>query len=311
MRIIWSISDLVKIATTRQNNKFDMCIVVSGERGNGKSTLLFKFFSRLKGFKPWRHQIYSRNDVMRLLEGSKFGCIFDDEAIRTSYKRNFFDQDQKLLIQMLNMYRDNFNVYGMAVPNFYSLDRDLRDLVKIHLHVIERGLAVVHVAKEGTLYSDEKWDMKYNQRIEERWAKARQKNPNYKPKYNRLTTFRGYLKFGDLTKRQRILYEDIKVTKRKAVYEEDMKKEEDRGGFYERIIDRLKKGEINMDTLQEICLANSLKYSAVSNLLNSKLRDLGGSKTLSHFLKLGLKKSVDKKGEKVIDRYTYKEVEQV
>ena len=50
MRIIWSINDLIDIAKTRQNNKFDMIIAVSGARGNSKSSFLFKFFSRIKGF---------------------------------------------------------------------------------------------------------------------------------------------------------------------------------------------------------------------------------------------------------------------
>ena len=138
MKIIWSIKDLVEIAKERRKNKFDIIMAVSGERGDGKSTLIYKFFSRFKQFKPWRHMVYSRKDVMKLLEGTKLGCIFDDEAIRTGYKRKFMDSDQQLLIQMLNMYRDNFNVYAMAIPSFYSLDKDLRDLIKIHIHVIER-----------------------------------------------------------------------------------------------------------------------------------------------------------------------------
>ncbi len=246
------------------------------------STFLYKFFSKFKSFRPWRHQIYSRNDVMKILEGSKFSCIFDDEAIRTGYKRNFFDQDQKLLIQMLNMYRDNFNVYGMAIPNFYSLDKDLRDLIRIHIHVIERGLAVLHISNEGTLYSDDSWDIKYNKKVEERWAIAKKKNPNYRPKYNKLTTFRGYIKFGDLTKRQREIYEEIKVTKRKAVYEEEMKK--DHEDFYEVIINRLKKGEIGSKALQEICLVNKLRLSSVKNLINVKLKDSGEKERLAYFL---------------------------
>ena len=129
MKIIWSIKDLVEVVKERQKNKFDACIVVSGARGNGKSTLLFKLFLRIGKFKPWKQQVYSRKDVMSLLEKFKFGLILDDEAIRTSYKRNFFDEDQKLLIQMLNMYRDNFNIYAAAVPDFYSLDKDLRSLI--------------------------------------------------------------------------------------------------------------------------------------------------------------------------------------
>ncbi|GAG03038.1 unnamed protein product, partial [marine sediment metagenome] len=273
-----------EIIKQRQDNKFDACIVVSGARGNGKSTFLFKLFVRFKKFKPWKHQVYSRKHVMELLERSKFGCILDDEAIRTSYKRNFFDEDQKLLIQMLNMYRDNFNVYAAAVPDFYSLDKDLRSLIKIHIHIIERGLGVVHIANEGTLYSDDCWDVKYNKRIEENWAKRKQMNPDYQPKYHRLTTFRGYIKFNDLTLKQREFYEDVKVKKRKAVYDEEINKIEDRGGFYDRIIERLQKGEIKTKkVLQEICLINGLQYSSVRHIINTKLTDRGIKETLQDF----------------------------
>ncbi len=285
MKILWSIKDLAEVIKKRQENKFDACIVVSGARGNGKSTFLFKLLLRFKRFKPSRDQIYSRKKVMSLLENSKLGCIFDDEAIRTGYKRNFFEEDQKLLIQMLNMYRDNFNIYALAIPDFYSLDKDLRSLIKIHIHIIERGLGVVHVANEGSLYSDDCWDVKYNKKIEENWAKRKQKNPEYQPKYNRLTTFRGYIKFNDLTPKQRKIYEENKVTKRKAVYDEEINKIEDRGGFYDRIIDRLQKKEITTKkVLQEICLANGLLYSSVSDMLNRKLTDKGIKETLSDFL---------------------------
>ena len=307
MRVVWSIGDLIEIAQERQKNKFDMIIVVSGARGNSKSSFFFKFFSRIKGFKPWKHQVYSRNDVMRLLEGGKFGCIFDDEAIRTGYKRNFFDQDQKLLIQMINMYRDNFNIYGLAVPNFYNLDKDLRDLCKIHIHMIERGFGVVHVPSEGSLYSEDKWDIKQNKRTEDKWARAKMKNPNYKPKYNRLTTFRGYLKFSDLTPKQRELYEDIKVTKRKAVYEEEMKKEEEGGGFYDRLIIRIKSGEINRKTLQEVCLANGLKLSAVQNFLNTKFRDDGVKERLSDYFNKAEKNITPTKSQPVKEEFVIRE----
>jgi len=306
MKIIWSIKDLVEIAKSRQKNKFDMIIVVTGGRGDGKSTFIYKFFSRFNQFRPWKHMVYSRRDVMRLLEKIKYGCIFDDEAIRTGYKRKFFEEDQKLLIQMLNMYRDNFNVYAMAIPSFYSLDKDLRDLIKIHIHVIERGLGVVHVANEGILYSDDCWDVKYNQKVEERWARAKQKNPNYRPKYNRLTTFRGYIKFGDLTPRQRELYEEVKVTKRKAVYEEEMKSEEDKGGFYEKIIERLKSCEMSKEILQEICLVNGLKYSAVSSMLNIKLTDSGIKETLSYFLKKAEGKGVHNNDKGLKERFGFR-----
>lgn len=283
----WSITDLVEICKTRQNNKFDVNFVVSGARGNGKSTLLFKLFLRFKQFKPWKNVVYSRKDVIKLLEENKFGIIMDDEAIRSAYKRNFYEQDQKTLIQMLNMYRDNFNIYGMAVPNFYSLDKDLRDLVKIHLHVIERGIAVVHIANEGSLYSEDMWDVKYNKKIEERWSNKKKKNPNFRSPYHKLSTFRGYLIYNDLTPKQRALYEEIKQTKRKEIYETEMKSSEQikEKGFYDRLIDMVLDKKINsVNELINICIFEGKNYSSVRNMLNQKLRDRGIHQKLSELL---------------------------
>lgn len=285
MRIIWSLKDLVEIAKKRQQNEFDCNIAITGARGNGKSSCSFKFLSRLKGFKPWKHLVYSRKEVMKLLEKLKYGTIQDDEAIRTSYKRKFFDSDQQLLIQMLNMYRDNFNIYVACIPNFYSLDKDLRDLFKIHIHIIERGLGVVHLPNESSLYSEDKWDIKYNKKVEESWAQRKKKNLNFRPKYDRLTTSRGYIKIPKLTPKQEALYKEIKETKRKMMYEEEIKEEEEGiVGFYDRLLERIKEGKMTGETLQEIILANGLKYSAVSSLLNVKLKDAGVGKTLSEFL---------------------------
>lgn len=242
---IWTIKDLVEAAQKRQANKFDCNIGVSGNRGNSKSSFLFKFFSRLGGFKPWKQQVYSRKDVIKLLEGQKYGIIFDDEAIRSGYKRNFYDKDQKLLITMLNMYRDNFNVYAMALPKFSSLDKDLRDLVKIHIHMIKRGVGVVHIAHSDSLYSDDVWNIAYNKKIEEGWVRKSQKNPSWSPPFHKLTTFQGYIYFNDLTDKQRELYEKVKVIKRKRVYEEEMKQEQETSGenlFYDNIMERLKGG---------------------------------------------------------------------
>ena len=67
--------DVVEIAKERQQHKFDCNIVVSGARGNGKSTFLYKFFSHFKQFKPRKHIVYARADTIRLLKELKFVTI--------------------------------------------------------------------------------------------------------------------------------------------------------------------------------------------------------------------------------------------
>jgi len=284
---MWSIKDLVDIAINRRNNKFDFNIAVSGLRGNGKSTLLFKFFSRFNEFNAWKHQVYSREDVIKLLESQKYGFIFDDEAITTAYKRQFYNKEQQKLIQMLNMYRDNFNIYGLCVPNFYSLDRDLRDLIKIHVHVISRGLGVVHISKSSSLYSDDNWNVAYNKKVEDNWDRIKIKKPTFKPMYQRLTTFKGYIRFGDLTKKQRKLYEEIKVKKRKEVYDRENTGEGTTKDIHELILDRIIKAydegstKYNSDVLNEMCFINGLKPTVVRNKINLLLKDRGETITLN------------------------------
>ena len=220
---IFSMKELREMTLMRRANKFDVNIVVSGARGNSKSSFLFKFLLGIPGFKPWKHQVYGRKHVMHLLESQKRGIVFDDEAVSSGFKRDFYELGQKKLIKMLNMYRDNFNIYCSAIPQFYSLDRALRDLVKIHIHMIRRGMGVIHFSNSDRLYSDDMWDVKYNKKIEESWAKKIKSNPNFHPPYHRLSTFKGYIVFGDLQKKQRELYEEIKQTKRKILYNQELR----------------------------------------------------------------------------------------
>lgn len=281
---IYQLHDLYEMAKERINNKFDFNIAVSGPRGNGKSTFLFKLFSKFKQFRPRNHLIYKRKDVMKLLEGNKYGVIMDDEAIRTGYKRNFFETDQKLLVQMLNMYRDNFNVYGMAIPNFYSLDKGLRDLIKMHIQIVERGVGVIHIA-QSSLYSDDAWDVNYNKKIEERWGERKKKNPNFKPPYHKLSTFYGYVHFKDLTKAQRRVYENLKAKKRKEMYDDEMNQEvKKEASAYERMLDVILKGGVTKSMLIKLCVMNGLKYNIVVNRLNMMLKDRGIEETLSKFI---------------------------
>ena len=189
------IKDIGDILKGRQENEFDGNMAVSGNRGDGKSMLILKTFYRFKVFSSWKHQVYSRKQVIKLLKEQKFGICWDDEAINTGYKRNFQLKEQQELIKILTAYRDNFNIFASAIPNFFSLDKDLRDLYFIHLHVIERGIAIVHMPLQGRLYSQDRWDAAYNAKIESNWSKRIMKDPDYRIPYHRLSTFRGYLFF--------------------------------------------------------------------------------------------------------------------
>lgn len=277
--IIWSISDVIKILTTRQENEFDGNIIVSGQRGDGKSSLIVKILYRLKNYNPWKHQVYSRADVIKLLQTQEKGLCFDDEAINSGYKRDFQSKAQQELIKIITAYRDNFNIYASAIPNFFSLDKDLRDLCFLHLHVVERGMVVVHMPLQGLLYSQDRWDTKNNARVEERWTKKIKKNPNFKPQYHKLSTFKGYLYFEDITTKQKQLYKKIKREKRKTAFKEEVKEKT----WIEKLYDAVIEKKLSRQGLLEACLTENKKYNSVKLTLNNMIRDAGKSGTLKDY----------------------------
>lgn len=278
----WSIKDIIKVLVDRQKNEFDGNIAVSGDRGNGKSTSIGKIFYRFPVFKPWKHQVYNREEIIHLLKTQMYGLCWDDEAINSGYKRDFQQTGQKELIKILTNYRDNFNIFASAIPNFFSLDKDLRDLYFLHLHIIERGIAVVHMPLQGRLYSQDRWDVKFNAKIEERWSKRIKKNPNFKPPYHKLSTFRGYLFFGDLSKRQKVLYLKVKKTKRTGELEDNG--DSSNISWIQELYNFLLTGRLTNETLLGMCLAKGKKYLGVRAALNGMLKDNGETRTLADLI---------------------------
>lgn len=284
--ITWSIKEIVEILTGRQVNEFDGNIAVSGSRGDGKSTIINKMFHRFKVFNPWKHQVYNREDVINLLKYQQFGLCWDDEAINSGYKRDFQDKGQQELIKIITAYRDNYNIFASAIPNFFSLDKDLRDLYFIHLHVIERGIAVVHMPLQGRLYSQDRWDSKYNAKIEDSWSKKMHNDTNFKPPYHRLSTFRGYLFFGDVTDKQKELYKEIKKKKRQESFltaDEQNKNKEI--SFIDKLYNLLMTGKLTREGMAQACLIEGKKDSSISSSLNRMLRDNGETKTVKDLLR--------------------------
>lgn len=283
--IVWTIKDIVDIIIARRINEFDSNMAVSGDRGNGKSTLINKIYYRFDNFRPWKHQVYNREDVIKLLKYQQNSLCWDDEAINSGYKRNFQDKGQQELIKILTAYRDNFNTFSSAIPNFFSLDKDLRDLYFIHLHIIERGIAVVHMPLQGRLYSQDRWDSKNNAKIEMSWSKHMLNDPNWRPPYHKLTTFRGYLFFKDVTDKQKVLYKEIKKVKRNESFLTNGEKEEGNSlSFLDKLYKILFEGKLTSEGIKQSCLMEGKKYSSITSSLNRMLKDNGESKTVKDFL---------------------------
>ena len=283
--IIWTLKELTTCIRERQLNKYDANIGVSGKRGDGKSTLLFKIFNSFKkeGFNPEKHQEYTSKKITNLLANQTFGYCWDDEAINSGYKRDFQTKGQKDMIKIITNYRDNFNIIGSAIPFFYSLDRDLRELIFLHIHIVERGIAILLMPLETSIHTTDPWDTKNNIKIEQQENSRLKKNPNAKFRYNRFTTFVGYLYFGPMTPKQEKKYLEIK--KRKRALSFNIEGAEELLDFNQKVYKALIEGKLTKEGLQQMCLAEGKKYSNLATMINGMLTDAGEERTMTQFFK--------------------------
>ncbi len=299
-KIIWTLRELTTTIRQRQMNKFDVNIGVSGKRGVGKSTFLFKIFNSFKkdGFLQIKHQVYNQEDVINLLAKQSFRYCWDDEAINSGYKRDFQKVGQKNLVKIITNYRDNYNIYASALPFFYSLDKDLRELIFCHVHIIQRGVAVILLPLPDQIHGSDPWDTKNNTKIEIKENIRLKKNPDLSFRYHKLTTFAGYIYFGPMTKKQERIYQIVKQEKRAKNFGIENPNSEKKS-FNERVFDLLIDGKLTNDGLMQMCLAEGVKYSTIRTLLNTMLKDRGEKKTLKDFYRKGVIQSVNsiKKGD--------------
>jgi len=282
---VWTIKQLADNILKRQQNKYDCNIAVTGSTGDGKSTFAGKLLFRIDGFNPHKHMVFNRDDVIRLITKNKFGIVWDDEAINSSYKRQFQNVGQQELIKTVAMYRSNFNLYLAVLPDFFSLDKDLRDLYAVHIFIIRRGLAVMFRRAYGKIFSDDKWNTKYNKKLEESWEVKKAKSPNFKIPYHKLKGFVAYIKFGDLTPNQRALIDKIKEQKRAESFEKTDTKELP---FIDKVYGQLTSGNLTKDGLSQICLMEGKKYSSIGITLNRKLKDKGEKRTVKDFFEIAV-----------------------
>jgi len=284
--IRWTVKEITECLRKRQLNKFDVNIGVSGKRGDGKSTFLFKIFQSFKksGFNPHKHQVYSQDDVKNLLANEKFGFCWDDEAINSGYKRDFQKVGQIDLIKIVTNYRDNFNIYGSALPFFYNLDKALRELIFMHVHIIERGLGVILLPLDGQIHSQDQWDTATNRKIEAKENIRLEKNPSATFAFHKLTTFAGYVYFSSMTPKQERKYLKIKEVKR-AKHFESMNGVTREKTFLEKLYALLLEGKLTKEGLSQSCLMEGKKYSVALSTLNMMLKDHGEDKTVGDFIK--------------------------
>ena len=281
--IRWSMIKLITMIVKILQNEFDCFLVIEGNRGLGKSTLAIHLARGIaREFKKlgsedyrwhWRNSlIYTKKETKHFWHKWRSLGIAD-EMINVTFNRDFYNEEQKDIIKMINMNRDHCNFFVACVPQFQTLDNQIKGLCKIRITVVRRGLAIVQTPNR-TIYVRDKWDQATNEKIERDWLKKGIKNPHY----SKLTTFRGILKFPDLKDASKIKYKFVKDLKRNLVAKEEMgiDIDPDKDDPYKETIIMLKEGRIKNGTfLSGLAVAYGYKPESFAQVLRSKLKDQG------------------------------------
>lgn len=291
MRIVlrWSLKRLVSIIVKTLLNKFDFFLIIEGNRGLGKSTLAYhlvravakefkKMGSKNYQFKPKSCLLYSKKEFISFLhKWNKSGVA--DEMINVAFNRDFYGEDQKNIIKMINMNRDHGNLIVACVPEFKTLDNQIKGLGKMRITIVRRGIAVIQTPT-NSIYSSDKWDQKINEKIEREWIEKGVKNP----KYTRLTTFRGILKFPPLSKKQEEIYQRVKDEKRNTIAKEQMGIEDEEKDPVIITTEKLLKKEIkNSSLLHGIGIGAGIDPYKFENRIRRELRKRGKSSRLTEY----------------------------
>jgi hypothetical protein len=218
-------------------------------------------------YNPNNDLIYDQKSMMRsLISWNKI--FISDEMVGITFNRDFQTDNQKKIIKLINMSRDHCNLIIACVPQFQTLDVQIKNLTKMRISVAKRGAGVVQTPNR-IIYGRDRWDSTLNEKIEREWLIL-----GKKPKYTKLTTTRGLIAFPPLTKRIEDEYHKIKNFKRTFIVEKDMGivQEQVKKEPIQEIYEELIAGKIRNNTqLEGFALAHKLDPEGVRGKLRRML----------------------------------------
>jgi len=214
--------ELKNLLIARRENEKDNMILVTGARGDGKTTITGKILFQFKDFDPFKCMVYSKEGMFKLIKQKK-GYIWADEGIINAAKGNVMTRANKLLFEASTINRDNFNIVFFLMPFVEDFDSKILQYISMWIHVDSRGLGVLMLPSNKGIFGKRNWDITAMKKLFDEFQKENQ-NATHAP-YWIYPNFRGYIKFGKLNLQQDAIIKEIKTLRKNENLEREMQQE--------------------------------------------------------------------------------------
>lgn len=244
---------LVEMVVARRDNEKDNIILVTGSRGDGKSTITGKILFHFSNFDPYESVVYTKEAFFKQIK-KKNNYVWADEGVISAAKGNVMTRANKLLFESLTINRDNYNMVFFLLPFVEDFDSKILQYCSAWIHVDSRGLGVLMLPSNKGLFGKRNWDIDAMKKLFDEFQKENKKA--FHMPYWVYQNFRGYIKFGKLTAQQQTIINEIKY----------LRKNEN--------LDKQSQEEVKIEVKE---LTNYQKYSALKlaeMVMKGELRDL-------------------------------------
>lgn len=305
-------------------NKKDNIVLITGKRGTGKTTLAIKLIlgfedmdsneeyynvekninlsedekithklGQFTKFDMENHMCFSKKELQQLWKECKKAFILADEAIVSSNRRNSMTKANKMLMEIATINRKNFNTLFFCMPSIEDFDLAILQYISHWIHIDDRGLAAVLLPNPPSLFGRKSWDIDKMKKIYEKFVESNPTAPSVP--YWLFNNFRGYLRFGALSKKVEEKYEAI-VHMKKNQDSDDQEAEEnkpkkgqipkDKKIKIKNIVEKLINGELsNSEEYYSNAAGLELTKEKFNKEINKELFSIGDGRNFSKVIK--------------------------
>lgn len=204
----------------RRSNEKDNIVLVTGARGEGKTTFVGKILFQFEDFVPYDSMVYNKEKMFELVK-KKNGFIWGDEAVVNAAKGNVMSRANKMLHEIFTINRDNFNIVFFCMPFVEDFDSKILQYVSMWVHIDSRGLGIVLLPSNKGIFGKRNWDLDAMKKIFDEFV--RENNTAFHVPYWIFPNFRGYCRFGKLSDKQYEIVREIKSLRKNENMEKEMK----------------------------------------------------------------------------------------